>query len=161
MYEIDKEIKTNSFDLRDKLYNYLRNIIIKSKELIAQPKNIFNKISIEKEIDIYTIFGVNYDIGDELYKEIIISSVGNQAIAKRNGFLGIFKLLRSVWKDYNYYWNVIDLLKRTYSDKVDKILNVFYSKLKYYINPVIEQLEIKESILDIELKKEKYWLYKK
>ena len=156
LYEIDKEIKTNSFDLRDKLYNYLRNIIIKSKELIAQPKNIFNKISIEKEIDIYTIFGVNYDIGDELYKEIIISSVGNQAIAKRNGFLGIFKLLRSVWKDYNYYWNVIDLLKRTYSDKVDKILNVFYSKLKYYINPVIEQLEIKESILDIELKKEKY-----
>ena len=162
LIDIEQEIKISSCNLEDKLVNYYKNISTKSKVLIAQSKNFFNEIPFEP-IDVKFInlrdFLFKDNIGFTLFEETIYSSIGSfQNIRKHNGFfLGIFKYGSSWMFDDNYLWNIIDMIKRNYSDNVNKICDLLYYMIKDDINLVIKKMNINEKkMLTTTYNKEKH-----
>lgn len=82
LIEINKEIKSISFKLKDKFDDYIKDISIKSKDLIAQYKNIFKEFPF-KSINIDSINFEKYfkvdqkkidDLISDMYENAIISS---------------------------------------------------------------------------------------
>ena len=165
--KINIEIKSISFELVDKLDDYIKNFSIKSKDLIAQYKNIFKEFPF-KSINIDSInfekyFKVDEKIGDlisHMCEYAFISSEGNENILKRNGFFGIFKYISSIVDNYNFLWNSIDLLKRNFLDQVKGTFNFLNYKFKDNISILIHKLDELAKISITKFINEKHQFFK-
>ena len=145
--EINGEIKNNISELKDKFSNFIKNIDMKSKELIDNAKDIFKKFYIKntelkfKNFENFFLENIgdkNKNLIDEMYEEMINSTESLGKIFLRKGFVD---WLYSLFSNYDYLWNIVDLLTQTYLGKINKIINLLYNQFDIYINSIIRYLK--------------------
>lgn len=80
----------------------------------------------------------NKNLIDEMYEEMINSPESLGKIFLRKGFVD---WLYSLFSNYDYLWNIVDLLTQTYLGKINKIINLLYNQFDIYINSIIRYLK--------------------
>ena len=151
MKEINEEVKKDISDSKSKVNNFIKNIDSKSQDLINSARSTFINFSISKikyiinfeKFFLENIGDENKNLIDELYIEIINSteSLGNIFLQK-----GPFKWLISLFSNYNYLWNIVDMLTSTYLKKINKIINLLEVKFIEYISKIKKIINVRAKV---------------
>ena len=145
--EINKDIKNNILELKGKFDKYLKDINNKSKELIDDAINCIKNFSIKKvNVNIISfekyfsekIGNENENLLDEIYEEIINSTESLGNIFSQKGFLN---WLKSLFSSYNYLWNIVDMLTKTYLEKINKTIDLLGNNFNEYMKRAILNIE--------------------
>ena len=164
--DINEEIKNNLNILNDEITQFIDNMDIPALKIYSESIKIiseFSKIKIDfpKGIrfgDYFSKIFANSQnkIGEEIFREIKISSNSLSSIYDKKGFLEWFS---SIFSDYKCLLNFYDIIINTFISKIDYILKSMKEQYEIYINNLIDIINFRVNSITVEFTEEqkKIW----
>ena len=164
--EIIEEIKNNLSGLNDDISNFIDTMDIPPLKLYSESIKIiseFSKVKIDfpKGVSFRDSFSKKFgnsqnSIGDEIFREIKISSNSLVNIYDKKGFIEWFS---SILFDYKCLLNFYDIIVNTFIGKIDYILKSMKEQYEIYINNLTDIILFRANSITVEFTEEqkKIW----
>ena len=163
--DIINDIFINFEQLKQKIESYLNKYNSDSKKIIIETikelsKDYYSKGTINlagNYVFFKSYFSEKFDLiiqnlSKEIKYEIIVNSTGS--ILYKEGF---FNYLQSLYSDYHYLYNNINIIVDKYLTKISKIFGLIKSSFKDYIDEIIHSIKI--TISDLMINKRKLSIF--
>ena len=164
--EINNEISNNLEKLNKWIEDYLEKYNSESEKFFNGEQELLkyikgqNILKLKKNFKIYfskKVGSGRKNIAKEIYDEIINSteSLGNIFMEK-----GFINWIKSLFSDYHYLSNIMNIVINTYLNRVNKILFLLAKSFKDYIKEEICSLSIQVLILEMKFNDEQLEIWK-
>ena len=163
--DIINDIFINFEQLKQKIESYLNKYNSDSKKIIIETikelsKDYYSKGTINlagNYVFFKSYFSEKFDLiiqnlSKEIKYEIIVNSTGS--ILYNEGF---FNYLQSLYSDYHYLYNNINIIVDKYLTKISNIFELIKSSFKDYIDEIIHSIKI--TISDLMINKRKLSIF--
>ena len=164
--EINNEISNNLEIINKWIEEYLEKYNSESEKLFNESKELLKHIKAEIKLKIKKNFKIYFskkvgsgkkNIAKEIYDEIINSteSLGNILLQK-----GFINWIKSLFSDYHYLSNIMNIVINTYLNRINKILILLGNSFKEYISNYVYSLSTNLFILEMKFNDKQFEIWK-